>query len=103
MAMLVSWWERRDSADRNAFGKAALDFCRATRVRPGMRSSRFYWLNADTVVVANDGEMESFDGPPSPEQAKALFALSDLGRQTAMQRWGDAGAGEQVYRSAMER
>ncbi|HEY8742107.1 MAG TPA: hypothetical protein VIU62_03355 [Chloroflexota bacterium] len=31
MAMEVSWWERRDHADRDALGKAALADCRALR------------------------------------------------------------------------
>lgn len=100
MAMLVSWWERRDTGDREEFARAALGFCRASKVRPGVRSSRFYWVNLDNLVIVNDAEqMDAFDGPPSPEQMKAAIGLSAVGRQVQMQRWGDAAVGEEVYRA----
>ncbi len=101
MAMMVSWWERRDTGDREEFGQAALEFCRASRARDGVRSSRFYWLNLDTIVIATDAEqMSAFDGPPKPEQMGAVIRLSAVARQVQQQRWGDAAAGEQIYRSA---
>jgi hypothetical protein len=39
MAMEVSWWERRDAADRDALGRAALDHCRALRQTAGLRGA----------------------------------------------------------------
>ena len=101
MAMQVSWWERRDHADRDAFGQAALAHCRALRGQEGMRSARFYWLGPDTMVLVED--VESLDIPSAgltPDQARTLFALADLARQTRRERWQDAGRGEAFYRLA---
>jgi hypothetical protein len=100
MAMMVTWWERRDAGDQEAFGKGALNLCRASRARPGVRSARFYWRNLDNVVVVLDSDrMEAFDGPPTPEQMQAIIALNAVARAVDQQRWADAGQGEQVYRS----
>jgi hypothetical protein len=101
MAMAVSWWERRDQADRNALGAAALAHCRALRETPGMRSARFYWLGPDTVVLVED--VESLDVPSEElavEQSRTFFALADLARQTRQQRWQDPAQGETFYRLA---
>ena len=101
MAMQVSWWERRHSADRDLQGRAALDYCRAARGQEGVRGARFYWLSPDTLVVAED--VESLDVPSTsmtPEQARTLFVLADLARQTRQERWQDPGQGEAFYRLA---
>ncbi len=101
MAMQVSWWERRDQADRDALGRAALEHCRALRTSEGLRSARFYWLGPDTLVLVE--EVESLDVPSEtmqPDQARTLFALADLARQTRYERWQDPGQGEAFYRLA---
>jgi hypothetical protein len=101
MAMEVSWWERRDAADRDALGRAALDHCRALRQTEGMRAARFYWLGPDTLVLVED--VESLDVPSEAmgtDQARTLFALSDLARRTRYERWQDPGSGETFYRLA---
>ena len=103
MAMLVSYWERRDNADRERFGRAALDYCRAVRGQGGVRSARFYWLNPETLVLALDVEsLEIGDRLRTPEVAQAGFALADLARPTRMERWGDAGRGEELYRMSQQ-
>jgi len=103
MPMTVTYWERRDNADRDSFAKAALNVCRASRSRPGIRSSRFYWLNNDNLVLQTEVDsLDIFNGPPPPEVAKALFALSDQARTIRMERWVDAGQGEQTYRQAQQ-
>ena len=101
MALEVSWWERRDPADRDALGRAALAHCRALRQTAGMRSARFYWLGPDTLVLVED--VESLDVPSEAmgtDQARTLFALADLARQTRYERWQDPGSGEAFYRLA---
>lgn len=99
MAIQITRWERRDNADRDALGHAALNHCRAVRATEGMRSARFYWANTDTIAVLADAEsQEVFDRPPTPDGAKAAFALSDLARPVGMERWMEPGAGEQAFR-----
>jgi hypothetical protein len=101
MAMQVSWWERRDGADRDALGRAALAYRRAARAQDGVRGARFYWLGPDALVVAED--VESLDIPSTSltaDQARAAFALADLARRTSQERWQDAGVGEAFYRLA---
>ena len=102
MTMQVSYWERRDGADRDSFGRAALNVCRALRIAPGIRNARFYWQSNDTLVVQTDAEsMEALDGlAATPEVGSAIVALSDLARQLRFERWIEAGVGEQNYRRA---
>ena len=101
MAMQVSWWERRDPADRDALGRAALDHCRALRASEGMRSARFYWIGPDSLVLVE--EVDSLDIPSEAmqaDQARTLFALADLAQRTRFERWQDPGSGEAFYRLA---
>ena len=101
MAMQVSWWERRDHADRETLGRAALQHCRALRAGEGLRSARFYWLGPDTLVLVED--VESLDVPGEGmgvDQARTLFALADLARRTRFERWQDPGQGEAFFRLA---
>lgn len=104
MPLHLSKWERRAGSDRDMFGNAALNLCRVARSVDGVRSARFYWANADTVGFAVDAEPGAWGtgsaAPPNADQAKAMFALSDLARQTSAETWGEAGAGEAMYRSA---
>jgi hypothetical protein len=95
----VTYWERRSNADREALGKSALALTQALK-GAGAGSSRFYWAAPDTVVVQTDVGGSMTELPPSPEAARALFALGDLARQTRREQWIDAGTGERTYRSA---
>ncbi len=101
MAIQIGHWERRDGADREALGRAALDYCRATRAVDGMRNSRFYWAGTDSIVIQSDAEsFEVFDRPASAASAKAVFAMADLARPVMSERWTEPGQGEEVYRRA---
>ena len=101
MALRATYWERRDGGDRNAFGNAAYDFCRALRGVQGIRHCRFYWSNTDTVVILGDAESpEVFDRPGTPEVGKAVFALADLGHQIRDERWAEPRAGQEAYSQA---
>ena len=101
MALRATYWERRDGADRNALGNTAYDFCRASRGVEGMRHCRFYWPNADTIVVLADAESaEVFDRPGTPELGKAAFVLADLARQVRDERWVEPREGVEAYRRA---
>jgi hypothetical protein len=100
MSMIdVTHWERRSEADREALGKSALTLTQAMRAG-GASGSRFYWAGPDTVVVQTDVGEQVSEGPPSPEAAEALFAMSDLASQTRRELWIDPRSGEQAYRSA---
>jgi hypothetical protein len=100
--MSIHVWhdERRDDADREASGKQALALTQAIRAADRVRSSRFYWSNADTVGVQSVAEDGLSDAPPTAEAARAMFALSDLARQTRSQQWVNPGTGERTYRDA---
>ena len=90
-AVLLGWgYFRRYPVTRPPLGvfnlRAALTACRATRGRDGVRSSRFYWLNPENLVLVTDAEsLDVFSGPPRPVR---------------QERWGDARQGEEVYGSA---
>jgi hypothetical protein len=100
MAMLLSYWERRGNVDREKFGNAAPALCRASRTRPGFRSTRFSWVGIDTVVSASDVEtLEAADATPSPEGSRAAFALSHLARQVRTERWQDAARSAEAHRT----
>jgi len=100
MAAMYSRWDRRDGADRALLATAAFELCRASR-QQGARSCRFYWVNADTVVILTEADDQHlFDDEPKPELAQAMFNLSDLARITQTERWMDPRVGEANYRIA---
>ena len=101
MAVLLQHCDRRDTADRAEFGEAAYGLCRALRGSVGIRDSRFYWVNADRIVIYTEAEsMADLDLPPRPEAASALFQLADLARFADEERWFDPAVGEDTYRMA---
>ena len=101
MPLHVSKFERLEGADRNDLALAALEACRAARATPGVTSSRFSWVNPNEIAILTDAEPGAW-GPgsgnaPDPRNAKAIFALSDLARQTVTESWVDARAGAETY------
>jgi hypothetical protein len=92
--------ERRDNADREDLGNAAFAMCRAMRANKGIRSSRFYWYGADTVVILTEGENEALDAPFDAENARAAFDLTDLARMTMNWRLIEPRTGVETYKSA---
>jgi hypothetical protein len=102
MPLHVNKYERLEGADRNALGLAALEACRAARSTPGVASSRFYWVNPNEIVILTDAEPGAW-GPgsgnrPNARNAKALFGLFDLARQTVNETWVDARTGEENFK-----
>ena len=93
-------WERRDNTDRNDFANAALAMCRSIKAMDDVTSSKFYWYNADTIVIWTEGEASAFDYRPEPNAAKAAFALSDLARPKMSWRLADAKLGEEIFKSS---
>jgi hypothetical protein len=95
-------WDRYPTSDRNAFGLAALNLCRALRTQPKIRSARFYWVTGNMVAIVVEGEPDCFDynPEPDPEVGKAAFALADLAHQESIETWGDAGVGERNWQRA---
>jgi hypothetical protein len=100
MSIRVWHYERRDDADREALGKNALALTQAIRAADGVRTSKFYWANPDTIVVMTESEDDLPDAPPSAEAARALFAICDLARPTRNEQWIDPRMGERTYREA---
>jgi hypothetical protein len=101
MAIIVNHWSRRDGASMEKLGQAAYELCRTSRAAQGLRSSRFYWVNSDTIVIQSEADsFEALDRPPTPELAKAVFALSDLARADATERWMDPRDATETYRRA---
>jgi hypothetical protein len=101
MAITISRWTRRDNASIAALGDAAYQLCRATRTNAEIRSSRFYWVNSDTVVIQSEADsFEAFERRGSPEEGKAVFALIDLARPAGTERWMEPRAAEEAYRLA---
>jgi hypothetical protein len=100
MPVSYSRWDRRDAADRNAMGAAALDLCRAMRAMDGVDDARFYWSGTDSLVLLTHGGAGTLSGPPSPQAAAANFALADLAHQTAAETWFDPSQGMEMYNRA---
>ena len=102
MPLHVSKYERRDSANRNELGLAALELCRASRENPGVSSSLFYWINTDQIAIVTDAEPGAWGqgsgNTPQPRTTKAMFALSDLAKATSNETWADARAGSDTYK-----
>lgn len=96
-----SRWERRDGADRNALGNAALEYCRALRREDGVNDARFYWSGIDTLsILTHVQSTDALNRVHTPRAARATFALSDLARQTKAEVWLDAHVGEAMYNTA---
>lgn len=59
---------------------------------------------ANEIAIVTDAEPGAW-GPgsgntPDARNAKAVFALADLARQTVTETWVDARAGEEVYKAS---
>ncbi len=101
MAIIVNKWQRRDNTGIEAFGNAAYEACRAEKGVQGVRSSKFYWENSDTIVMQSEAEsFEVFDRPGTPELGKAIFALTDIARPVSTERWQEPRAATELYRRA---
>jgi hypothetical protein len=101
VAILVSKFQRRDSADRAAVGVAAFQLCKTQRAVPGITASRFFWTSADDIAILVEAESAvAFDEAPKPELAAAMFSLADLAQQTASERWIDPRDGMSTYQIA---
>ncbi len=102
MPLHVTKYERRDSAERNDLGIAALESCRAARETPGVTSSRFYWVNTDEIAIITDAEPGAWGqgsgSTPLPRSVKALFTLANLAKNTSTETWADARAGSETYK-----
>ena len=102
MPLHVNKYERRDNADRNELGLAALEACRAAKDNPGVTNSLFYWINPDEIAITTDAEPGAW-GPGSgnaltSRNAKAMFALADLAKSTSSETWADARAGSETHK-----
>jgi hypothetical protein len=94
----ISYWGRRDTADRGVLGQAAYDLCRALRASEAVEDSKFYWAGPDTVVlqVTADGP-DPIMSPPDPACARGIFALADLADRQRFEVWIDPRTGMAQY------
>ncbi len=106
MPMAITTYERRDGADLNALGHAALALCRATRTVEGVRT-RFYWEGPDRIVLITEAaspeafaQADPITGELNADTAKAVFTLADLARLVETRRLQDPAAGVEAYRAA---
>ena len=72
-------WDRRDGADRDRLGQAALAFCRALRSETGVQDARFYWSGVDSLVVLTDAVSAPGRFWAERSGADAIVAKEDLG------------------------
>jgi len=103
MPIQISAWERRDSADRNALGGKALELCRIAKACKGMRSARFYWYLADTIVFLWEGEAKALNNPEAAapvDYYRAAFEFGDMARSIQNWRLSEPRVGEEQYRAA---
>lgn len=101
MAVGIQRWERRDSADRNEFGLAALAYCKAVRSQDGVEDAKYYWTGIDSLaVLATLAKPEAWSRPLTGGAAKATFNLADLGHQTGTELWLDARDGQAAWEAA---
>jgi hypothetical protein len=101
MHLGITYWERRDSTDRNDFANAALGVCRAMRQREGINDCRFFWRDSDTIMILTEAaSKEAYDRRPGTEAFVAMFALSDAARRTASDDFLSPTEGMNAYRDA---
>jgi hypothetical protein len=97
----ITYWNRRDGADRALLGSAALDVCKALKSSDAVDDIRFYWSGPDTVVLQmfapTAGPMMT---PPNADAARAMFALADLANRERFEQWMDPRTGWENYQLA---
>lgn len=99
--LVVSKWDRRDSANREEFGAAALRLCQAAKSGGATASSRFYWATPDRIAIVNEADdLSAYWAPPGPDLGAAMFAMADLAVLSSTEQWADAGTGETTYRES---
>ena len=72
-AVVYSRWELRPGADRVAMGNTALELCRFNRSLEGSLSSRYFWPDANAVVILH--EVDNPRGCVLPVQARTAPGL----------------------------
>ena len=98
----ISKFEMHSGADRNQFGNAAFNLCKAARATPGVVDAKYYWVNANCIGFIIDADPGAW-GPGSAstaETAKASFALADVSSQTSNEHWMGAREGTENYNLA---
>jgi hypothetical protein len=78
MAITVGRWERRGDADLEALANAALAYCRAIKKQAGVRSSRFFWLGPDRIVIQSEADRPRSTVPePQKGQPRPWVSLRE--------------------------
>ena len=68
---------------------------RCKRSREGTLNSRYFWPDANTVVIVGeiDHPRRVYGGEPSADGARIQFSLADLADRTAFEIWSGAREG----------
>lgn len=91
---VYSRWHLRPGADRVALGNTALELSRFFRSLEGSMGCRYYWSDANTVVMLHDVENPRVEYPEmTPDGARIGFNMYDLADRTAHEIWAGAGRG----------
>jgi hypothetical protein len=94
----VSYWGRRDTADRGMLGQVAFDVCKALRASGTVEDSKFYWAGPDTVTLQVTAEgPDPIMSPPNADCARAIFALADIAERERFEIWIDPRTGMAQY------
>lgn len=97
----VTYWTRRDGADRALLGQAAFDLCKALKASEAISDSRYYWNGPDTLVMQVFAtSAEPLISPPSADAARAMFALGDMANRERFEEWIDPRTGMENYAMA---
>jgi hypothetical protein len=94
----VSYWQRRDTADRGMLGQAAYDLCKALRASGTVEDGKFYWAGPDTVVLQVTADApDPIMSPPNADCARSIFGLADLADRERFEVWIDPRTGMMQY------
>ena len=95
----ITYWERRDGADRTDVAMAALRLCHALKGTDGVQDAQLYFSKTDcpTILVHVDSADVLDRVTYDPAVSAAHFALCDLARHTRTETWLDAANAEKMF------
>jgi hypothetical protein len=104
MQVSYSRWERRDATAREDLGRAAINYCRASRQHNAkVTGARYFWVDAgNTLAMLIEGQpgFADFDPEPASSLTAAQFEMNDVARQVTNEVWTDARLGLEAYERA---
>lgn len=101
-AVVYSKWKLRPGGDRVALGTKALEMTRYQRSQEGCVSSRYFWADANSVVLLTELDAPSrvFSGGPTADGSRIAFDFADLADREAWEVWMGAREGTATNKMA---